>query len=246
MKPYYGFRSVADGQKAHEKIADQIRNAIFDRRFRPGEKLPSERELSGTFKTSRVTVRSAILTLKNCGLLYVKQGAGGGTFVAHDIGGAEISGLLQDIIKWKNISIHHVIEVRDILEPRIASAAAVNATDQDIKNIWETIAELEHFFGVKSKFKSSDENFHKALAAAAKNPLLSVFQSSLIDVLFRFIYHINWQEEHKKSILFHHRNIAENVARKDPEGARQAMVDHLADMRLILSRIPVTKDLKWI
>ena len=245
MRSDYGFKSVTDGQQTHEKIVDQIKNAIFDGNFQPGEKLPSERDLAATFLTSRVTVRAAILTLKNSGLLYVKKGAGGGTFVVNDISGVEISGLLQDIIKWKNISIRHVIEVREIIEPQIAYLAAENATERDIEKIWETITELEHFFKVKRKFQSSDENFHRALAAAAKNPLLSIFQASLIDVLFKFIYHINWQEDHKKNILFHHRKIAEIVAQKYPERAMEAMKEHLADMQSILFSSPVSKDLKW-
>lgn len=246
MKSDYNFKSVADGQQVHEKIVTQIKDAIFDKKFKPGERLPSERELADIFRTSRVTVRSAILTLKNGGLLYVRKGTGGGTFVADDIGETEISELLKNIIKWKNISIHNVIEVRNIIEPQIAYMAAENATDQDIERIWVTIEELEYFFKMKSKFQSSDENFHRALAAAAKNPLLSVFQASLIYILFKFIYHINWQEEHKKSILFQHRNIAEQVAQKNPESAREAMLEHLADMQHILSRVPVTKVLKWM
>jgi len=72
------------------------------------------------------------------------------------------------------------------------------------------------------------------------------YKASLIYILFKFIYHINWQEEHKKSILFQHRNIAEQVAQKDPESAREAMLEHLSDMQRILSRVPVTKVLKWM
>jgi GntR family transcriptional repressor for pyruvate dehydrogenase complex len=246
IKSDHSFKSVGDGQQVHEKIAAQIKDAIFDKKFKPGERLPSERELADIFRTSRVTVRSAILTLKNGGLLYVKKGTGGGTFVADDIGETEISELLENIIKWKNISIHNVIEVRNIIEPQIAYMAAKNATDQDIKRIWVTIEELEYFFKIKNKFQSGDENFHKALSAAAKNPLLSVFQASLIYILFKFIYHINWQEEHKKSILMQHRNIAEQVAQKKPESAREAMLEHLRDMQHILSRVPVTKVLAWM
>jgi GntR family transcriptional repressor for pyruvate dehydrogenase complex len=237
---------VADGKRAHEKITAQLKDAIFRKKIRPGEKLPAERELVEMFKTSRVTVRAAILTLKNAGLLNVKKGMGGGTFVAMDMGGGEVSELLRDIIQWKDIGIQHVIEVRSMIEPQIAYLAAKNVTGRDVENIWGTIDELEHFFRIKTKFKGTDENFHKALAAAAKNPLLSIFQAALIDVLFKFIYDIVWQEEHKRSILFHHRRIAERVDAKDPEGAMQAMVNHLADMQDILSQCPETKARAWI
>lgn len=240
------FESVGDGQQAHEKIVEQIKNAIFEKKIRPGERLPSERALAEMFRTSRVTVRSAILTLKNRGLAYVKKGTGGGTFIATDIGEVEVSELLRDIIEWKNISIQDVIEMRAIIEPQIAYMAASKATREDIEKIWETISELEHFFKTKTQFQSTDENFHRALAAAAKNPLLRVFQVSLIDVLFRFIYHVRWQEEDKRSMLSHHRKIAEKVANKDPEGAREAMIEHLKDMQSILSRLPLGQVLKWI
>lgn len=241
----YAFKSVADGKKTHEKVADQIRHAIFEKKIRPGEKLPPERELADMFNTSRVTVRAAILTLKNAGLIYSKIGMGGGTFVADDIGEAELTRLLRDVIGWKKIAIDHVIDVRAIVEPQIAYMAARNAEKHDIENIWSTIKELERIFKAKTKFRGSDENFHRALATAAKNPLLSLFQSSLIDVLFKFLYDVIWQEEHKQSILLHHIKIAEKVQEKDPEAARKAMVDHLSDMRQILSQIPTKKIVKW-
>ena len=71
MKSDYDFKSVADGQQVHEKIVTQIKDAIFDKKFKPGERLPSERELADIFRTSRVTVRAAILTLKNGGLFWM-------------------------------------------------------------------------------------------------------------------------------------------------------------------------------
>lgn len=241
-----GFKAVADGTRAHEKISAQIKNAILEKRLGPGARLPAERELVEIFGTSRVTVRAAILTLRNAGLLNIRKGAGGGTFVTEDMGGESVSDLLRDIIQWKDIDIRHVVEVRGIIEPRIAFLAAKNATDEDVENIRATLWELEHFFKVKTKFKSTDENFHKALAAAAGNPLLSVFQAALIDVLFKFIYDVVWQEEHKGNILVHHRRIAEKVGSRDSEGAMQAMVDHLDDMQRILAHCPETRIHTWI
>lgn len=243
--PHSGFKAVADGTRAHEKVTAQIKNAILEKRLGPGARLPAERELVEIFGTSRVTVRAAILTLKNAGLLNIRKGAGGGTFVTEDMGGESVSVLLRDIIQWKNIGIRHVIEVRTIIEPRIAFLAAKNANAEDVEKILATLRELEHFFKVKTKFKSTDENFHKALAAAARNPLLSVFQSALIDVLFKFIYDVVWQEEHKGSILLHHRRIAEKVGKRDPEGAMQAMADHLDDMQRILAQCPETEFHAW-
>jgi GntR family transcriptional regulator, transcriptional repressor for pyruvate dehydrogenase complex len=232
------FSAVADGTQAHERIVVQIKDAIFGGSLKPGERLPSERELADIFRTSRVTVRSAILTLRNNGIVTVRKGTGGGTFVAQDLDEGEITDLLRDIIKWKNIGIRDVLEVRGILEPHIAYLAAVDPTPEQTRNVWESIEELEESFASRSTFQSRDENFHKALADAANNPLLSVFQASLVELLFKFISRIRWSEEDKRNITFHHRRIAEEVERKDPRGARRAMVEHIRDMRSVLSRYP--------
>ncbi len=232
------FQAVADGRQAHEKIVAQIKEAIFQRRLPPGERLPPERELAGIFNTSRVTVRSAILTLRNSGLLNVRKGTGGGTFVTEELGEAEVAEILRDVIKWNNIRIRHVLEVRGILEPQIAYLAAVNPSEEQVGAIWKSIEELEASFAAKSKFQSGDENFHKALAAAANNPLLSLFQASLVELLFRFISRIHWSEKDKKSIKCHHRKIAEKVKQRDPKAARKAMIEHIQDMRAILSGYP--------
>lgn len=229
------FQAVADGKQAHEKIVAQIKDAIFNRTFQPGDRLPSERELAATFCTSRVTVRSAILTLRNNGIVTVRKGMGGGTFVAQDLNEGEITGLLRDFIKWKNIGIRDVLEVRGILEPQIAYLAAVDPNPDQIQDIWDSIEELEASFASKRTFQSRDENFHKALAVAANNPLLIVFQASLIELLFKFISTIEWTEEEKRNMTFHHRRIAEKVEQRDPKSARKAMIAHIQDMRSLLS-----------
>ena len=240
----YKFKSVFDGKLAHEKIVAQIKKAIFENKIPPGQRLQSERELAESFNTSRVTVRSAILTLRNSGLLYVKKGTGGGTFVTRDIDETKISELLHDIIQWKNISIEHVIDVRGILKHSISYYAAKNRTDEDIEKIWASIADLERSFHQKETFQSQDEHFHKALADAAHNPLLSVFQSSLIDLLFKFISSIKWHDDEKESMSLYHKKIAQKVEEQDTSGARKIMVEHLVDMRQMLGRYSLEDVLK--
>jgi len=238
MEENQHFNAVADGKQVHEKIVDQIKDAIFDGKLRPGERLPAERDLADMFGTSRVTVRSAILTLRNNGIVNVRKGTGGGTFVARDLGQGEITDHLRDIIKWKNIGIRDVLEVRGILEPQIAYLAAVDPSPRQVRDIWDSIEELDESFTAKSTFQSHDEKFHKALAAAANNPLLSVFQASLVDLLFTFISRIRWDEQDKRNISLHHRKIAERVEQKDPKNARKAMIEHIRNMRDILSHYP--------
>ena len=67
--------------KVSQHIIDQIRNAIFDGRLKPGDKLPSERELIENFKVGKATLREALRSLEVLGFLEIRKGVSGGAFV---------------------------------------------------------------------------------------------------------------------------------------------------------------------
>ena len=67
--------------KVSQNITDQIRNAIFEGRLKPGDKLPSERELVEKFKVSKATLREALRSLEVLGFLEIRKGVSGGAFV---------------------------------------------------------------------------------------------------------------------------------------------------------------------
>lgn len=75
------FLQPVRGGRISECIKEQIKKAIYNQRLIPGERLPSEVEIAKVFKTSRVSIREALRTLELYGLLHIKKGAGGGTFV---------------------------------------------------------------------------------------------------------------------------------------------------------------------
>ncbi len=63
-------------RRLHEEVAEQLRDAIFDGHYRPGDKLPPERELAQQFRVNRTSVREAIKLLESAGLVKVRQGDG--------------------------------------------------------------------------------------------------------------------------------------------------------------------------
>lgn len=63
-------------RRLHQAVAEQLRDAILDGRFRAGEKLPPERELAQEFAVNRTSIREAIQTLERLGLVVVRQGDG--------------------------------------------------------------------------------------------------------------------------------------------------------------------------
>lgn len=72
------FKPLKTDQKIFQQISDQIRGLILSGVLKPGNKLPSEKELSNQFNTGRMVVREALRTLEESGLIYVKRGSLGG------------------------------------------------------------------------------------------------------------------------------------------------------------------------
>ncbi len=67
--------------RVSEEIISQLKQSILLGHFKPGDKLPAERDLAEEFKVSRVAIREALRALENAGFLVTRQGANGGAYI---------------------------------------------------------------------------------------------------------------------------------------------------------------------
>ncbi|MGN8817107.1 FadR/GntR family transcriptional regulator [Oribacterium sp. HCP28S3_H8] len=117
-----------------EKTADLLSDYLYQQNFRSGEKLPGEIVLAKQFDVSRNTIRSAIKILKENGTLEVQRGSG--TFMAARKNlSSDPLGLT--LISDKQKLGKDLIDVRLMVEPKLAALAAEYATPFDIKNLEE-------------------------------------------------------------------------------------------------------------
>src|ERR1700732_125439 len=128
--------------RAFEEIADQIRKELPDRRLRAGDRLPPERVLAEQFGVSRNTLREALRSLENAGLLRLQKGATGGAFVRESTGDAIVTGL-RDMFHLGAIQPEHLTEARVLIEPIAVRAACDRATPEDIAALKANIASAE-------------------------------------------------------------------------------------------------------
>ncbi len=164
--------------KASEEAARSIATAIRLGDFTVGDKLPAERAIADALKVSRVTVREALRMLADAGLLDLRPGAGGGSFVASEIVPPE---LLYPGLTFEPKDMIDVLETRRILMPRIAEVAATNLNEGDISRMEAALAfarsgirdtphgpndTLRHILSVASM------RFDIAMAEATQNSLL--------------------------------------------------------------------------
>ncbi len=216
-------------KKISEEIVDQIKQLISIGELKPGERIPSERELATMLSVSRPSVRESIMVLEAMGFLESRQG--GGTFVKA-LTESSIMDPLAKLVEMRDPELlRSLAEVRMGLESWSAYLAAKRANAKDV-------AELRRLYYVMEKQAARggwdsevDAEFHYAITAASHNSLQmhvldsihSLFHTTIQVALMEFYQ----QEGHVQLLLTQHREIMEAIADHEPELARQKMMAHL-------------------
>lgn len=130
--------------RASEDVALQIEAAIVSGKIKPGDGLPSERDLQAQFRTGRGVIREALRTLKQKGLIEIRKGAKGGAFVKQ-IEVANVSESLALFLKQNHISPEHLIEFRESIDRTITTLAIARADAAEKQRLVEDTARLKEF-----------------------------------------------------------------------------------------------------
>lgn len=219
-------------ERTFETIVKQIKDSIYSGDFKPGDKLPTERELANTFRVSRAAVRSAVLNLEQSGFLNIKKGAYGGFFV-REPDARPVTDSLNDLLKLGRASLSDLTEARLILEPQAAGLAAQRATAADLKKIEDVILDFETRIGNEEPPNPADLNFHVGIAEASMNPVIIVFMRSLMDLLFQRIAPYFLEPGRSEEINSQHKRILKAIKAKDSEKARAFMLEHVRSMQFL-------------
>lgn len=131
--------SPAQVGRAGEDVALQIEAAIMDEKIRPGEGLPSERELQVQFQTGRGVIREAMRALKQKGLVEIRKGAKGGAYVKQ-IDVANVSESLALLLKQQHVGLADIAEFRESID-RTITVLAISRADAAEKQ--QLVAEVK-------------------------------------------------------------------------------------------------------
>lgn len=207
-----------------------LRMALDSGRYPPGARLPAERDLSITLGVGRGTLRKALTALAREGR--IRRRVGEGTFVT-DGGQDEGGGLPLNAPPTPA----DVMEVRQLVEPGIAAAAALRARGPEIATLRRLADPAEG--GDWRAWETRDTAFHAAVAAATRNPLLT----GLLETLRRMRAQEEWGRLRRQTLtparqrLFarQHHGVVDAIERRDAAGAAEAMRRHLASVNDALS-----------
>ncbi len=206
------------------KAKDKIMSLILSGEFKIGQKIPSEFELAEMFGVGRSTVREAVKSLASSGILDVRQGSG--TFVVRT---ASIEDDPLGISKYPDYDKYklalELAEVRLLLEPKIAAAACLNATEEEKVKLKELCDEVERLYLSGVDHAEKDIEFHTHIAKCSKNriyeTLIPLIHMSI--AAFCNLTHYLLKEETIQT----HRGITNAILRGDVVGAECEMNMHL-------------------
>lgn len=164
---------VSQPERPHESVARQLRSAILDGTFAPGDRLPVERELSEQFQVSRSAVRQALLILDQQGLVRVKPGVGGGPFVAREPVPAAITAF-ENLVTADDSSAHEFIWAKIVLEPAVVALAAETISQAELEQLEVNLAQTREAADRGEDIVDLSSEFHSIIFRATRNRFLEV------------------------------------------------------------------------
>lgn len=211
------------------RIASHVRELIETKQLRPGERLPTERELAQLLGVSRVPIREAMRTLATQGLVDVRRGQG--MFVAKDSLDATVAQLTTALLQQRDLLVE-LFAVRRLLEPASAQWAAARADPARITTLQRIIAQMRAAAAANppdvETMASLDLRLHVAIAATADNRVLVRIMEALQDLHREQLESSLRYRNRVHETMEDHIRIVDAIAARDPVEARAAMIDHIA------------------
>ena len=214
--------------RVYEEVLRQLKYSILAGRYRPGEKLPSERELSLQFQVSRVVVREAIRALELTGFVTLRQGPSGGAYVK-DLTLDHLSSAFMDLFQANKLSAQELIQVRLHTEPEVARIAAMNIRDESSKSLEEAFQAEHNPTLSHSEWVIKNLKIHYILAEISGNRLYEAVVNPLLDLTREIVLVV--KPSHK--VIHDHREhkaIIDAVSSGDPDASAAAMVQHVSNV----------------
>lgn len=239
VMPDFEFRELRQPKRA-ELIADEIRHWIVSQDLRPGDRLPTEKELIRAMASSRGSVREGLKILEAQGLVQITAGAGGGARVAL-ISYENANHLLKNFFYFRSLSWRQVYDFRLQIEPAAAELATPHLTDEDFERLEKAIhrcvdGRVERISRAEQRLEEG--NFHRIIAERCPNPMLRFTSLFVSDLLIDYVRYRNIidteNDDFGAECLSSHRKLIDLLRRGKSAEVAAVMRDHVMAVRSYL------------
>lgn len=224
-------------QKIYEQIVDQIGQLVAEGHLKPGDRLPSERELVERFQVSRASIREAISALEMMGLIEVRSGEG--TYIRQVNIDSVVAPLAWMLFIEKDTDLE-LYEARKILEVQAAGLAAERAEEDELSEMFEALEVMRIDLQIQRLGEDADHHFHYAIARATHNKILFRLMNTISDTMRKTLKSSRrklYEDRSTPNKLYkEHYSIYEAIKKHEVEKAQKLMLDHLVGVETQLAK----------
>jgi GntR family transcriptional repressor for pyruvate dehydrogenase complex len=207
-----------------DRIAERLVSLIAERKLRPGEKLPSERDLAAMMQVSRPSLREALRALDMMKIVEIRHGSG--TFVA-SLKPERLVEHFDFVFSLDDSTFAQALAARAMLEPSLAAAAAQNATEVELAAIADCMERAAISVHDPKLFLEADLELHQLITAAVHNQIIARFMGTLCRLGLASRMRTVGLKGVREQSLQDHQAIVDALLRRDPEAAASIMQKHI-------------------
>ena len=220
------FEPIVAAKRNFEIIEASIRREIYNGTLVPGQKLPNEFELARQFNVGRSAVREALKVLELAGLLVVRRGYNGGTFVAPpDF--EEASEAITLTFQPGHMALDQLLEACQTIEPRAAELAAARASELEIDELAELVQRIEQCVHLPARYLTGIVDFHLSVSEMAHNSVFTLALQAMRINLIQELNHLIGNQQLRLTIIHQLKDIWKAISDHDTIRAREMMLLHL-------------------
>ena len=215
-----------------EDIVNQVLEAISRGDLAPGDKLPSEKELGEIFGVSRVTVREAIRSLEQFGVIVVRQGSRGGAYVK-EMDQDSVVDQIGNLLKMANVTFPHLAIARASLEREIlVELIPSKIGPEDCDRLSRNIDRAEAHFRNRDSTRRLHTNFrfHTELAQLTDNPVIILMHKVIVNLSSHFFENVEATTPMVERTFAQHREIVELLRQGRFQEAGEVCFKHIGDV----------------
>ncbi len=216
--------------RLYKDIAERLERLMISGELKPGDLLPSERDLMTALGVGRTAVREALFALNRMGLVALQNGERAVvTQPTPTLLVAELSGAARHMLAQPT-GVRHFQHARALFEVALARDAARHASADDVVSLEVALLANEEAIADRQRFIETDVAFHFVLAQITRNPIFTALHTAIAEWLKEQRATSAGQSGSPEAACRAHRRIYEAIARADADAAEAAMAAHLGEV----------------
>lgn len=215
------------------RLVAEVRGQVISGKLAEDQQLPTEAVMAAEFGVSRPLLREALSELRAEGFIATINGRG--SFVRHptqaDLVDSFARQLSVSAAAAPDLTADNLYEARITIEAATAEFAASRATPESIAELVQLLQSMRDSHSDPAAYTASDVGFHVAVARASGNVLFPTLLSPIVSYIVEGVFESHGFSSAVRAGVADHERILAAIQDKDPDRARQAMVEHLRASR---------------